>query len=115
MLGDFNDWIHYAAKRYYGFIGDGQNGTTNGNVTKRGYIIAHFAKFVTGMTRIDANLGGLEGSAYLSQSGDTIVAVMANATDNAVDMTFDLPFYTQQGELRTTGKSMNFKKNSYKA
>lgn len=112
MLGDFNAWIHYAAKRYYGMLGDGQNGTSNGNVTKRGYIMAHFAKFVTGMTRIDANLGGLEGSAYLSQSGDTIVAVMANATDNAVDMTFDLPFYTQQGELRTTGKSQNFRKTA---
>ena len=112
MLGDFNAWIHYAAKRYYGMLGDGQNGTSNGNVTKRGYVMAHFAKFVTGMTRIDANLGGLEGSAYLSQSGDTIVAVMANATDNAVDMTFDLPFYTQQGELRTTGKSQNFRKTA---
>ena len=112
MLGDFNAWIHYAAKRYYGMLGDGQNGTSNGNVTKRGYIMAHFGKFVTGMTRIDANLGGLEGSAYLSQSGDTIVAVMANATDNAVDMTFDLPFYTQQGELRTTGKSLNFRKTA---
>ena len=112
MLGDFNAWIHYAAKRYYGMLGDGQNGTSNGTVTKRGYIMAHFAKFVTGMTRIDANLGGLEGSAYLSQSGDTIVAVMANATDNPVDMTFDLPFYTQQGELRTTGKSQNFRKTA---
>ena len=112
MLGDFNAWIHYAAKRYYGMLGDGQNGTSNGNVTKRGYVMAHFAKFVTGMTRIDANLGGLEGSTYLSQSGDTIVAVMANATDNAVDMTFDLPFYTQQGELRTTGKSQNFRKTA---
>jgi glucuronoarabinoxylan endo-1,4-beta-xylanase len=112
MLGDFNAWIHYAAKRYYGFIGDGQNGTSNGSITKRGYIMAHFAKFVTGMTRIDATFGGLEGSAYLSQTGDTIVAVMANATDNAVDMTFDLPFYTQQGELRTTGKSQNFRKTA---
>lgn len=110
MMGDFNGWIHYAAKRFYGMLGDGQYGTTNGTVTKRGYIMAHFAKFVTGMTRIDANLGGMEGSAYLSQSGDTVVAVMANATDNAVDMTFDLPFYTQQGELRTTAKSQSFKK-----
>ena len=112
MLGDFNAWIHYAAKRYYGMLGDGQCGTSNGTVTKRGYVMAHFAKFVTGMTRIDANLGGLEGSAYLSQTGDTIVAVMANATDNVVDMTFDLPFYTQQGELRTTGKSLNFRKTA---
>ena len=113
MLGDFNAWIHYAAKRYYGFLGDGTTGAgSEGTITKRGYIMAHFAKFVTGMTRIDANLGGLEGSAFLSQTGDTIVAVMANATDNVFDMTFDLPFYTQQGELRTTDKSQNFKKTA---
>ena len=112
MLGDFNAWVHYASKRFYGMLGDGQYGTTNGTVTKRGYIMAHFAKFVTGMTRIDATLGGLEGSAFLSQTGDTIVAVMANATDNVFDMTFDLPFYTQQGELRTTDKSQSFKKTA---
>jgi O-Glycosyl hydrolase len=112
MVGDFNAWIHYAAKRFYGMLGDGQNGTSNGTVTKRGYIMAHFAKFVTGMTRIDANLAGMEGSAYLSQSGDTVVAVMANATDNTIETTFDLPFYTQQGELRTTAKSQNFKKTA---
>ena len=113
MLGDFNAWIHYAAKRYYGFLGDGTTGAgSEGTITKRGYIMAHFAKFVTGMTRIDATLGGLEGSAFLSQTGDTIVAVMANATDNVFDMTFDLPFYTQQGELRTTDKSQNFKKTA---
>ena len=113
MLGDFNAWIHYAAKRYYGFLGDGTTGAgSEGTITKRGYIMAHFAKFVTGMTRIDATLGGLEGSAFLSQTGDTIVAVMANATDNVFDMTFDLPFYTQQGELRTTDKSQSFKKTA---
>ena len=112
MLGDFNAWVHYASKRFYGMLGDGQYGTTNGTVTKRGYIMAHFAKFVTGMTRIDATLGGLEGSAFLSQTGDTIVAVMANATDNVIEMTFDLPFYTQKGELRTTDKSQSFKKTA---
>ena len=111
MLGDFNAWVHYASKRFYAMLGDGQNGTSNGTITKRGYVMAHFAKFVTGMTRIDATFGGgLEGSAYLSQTGDTIVAVMANASDNAIDLTFDLPFYTQQGEHRTTGKSQNFTK-----
>ena len=110
MLGDFNAWIHYTAKRYYGMMGDGQRGAgTSGTITKRGYIMAHFAKFVTGSTRIDADFGatGLEGSAYLSQTGDTVVAVMANATDKAVDMTFDLPFYTQKGVMYTTGKDLN--------
>ena len=107
MLGDFNAWIHYAAKRYYGMMGDGQRGAgSSGTITKRGYIMAHFAKFVTGMTRIGANFGGnLEGSAYLSQTGDTLVAVMANATDNTVDLTLD---YTQLGKLYTTTKANNF-------
>ena len=112
MLGDFNAWIHYAAKRYYGMMGDGQRGAgTSGTITKRGYIMAHFAKFITGMTRIDATFGAnLQGSAYLSQSGDTLVAVLSNSSDNTIDLTFDLPFYTQLGELYTTGKSQNFKK-----
>ena len=112
MLGDFNAWIHYAAKRYYAMMGDGQRGTSNGSITKRGYIMAHFARFVTGMTRIDATWSGssLESSAYLSVTGDTVVAVMSNSGDEEVTLTVDLPFYTQQGELYTTGKSKSFSK-----
>ena len=109
MTGDFNAWIHYAAKRYYGMLGDGQMGTSNGVVTKRGYIMAHFARFVTGMTRIQSLFGdsGLEGSAYLSQTGDTVVAVVANPTDAAISPVFDLPFYTQVGQLYSTTKGKN--------
>jgi glucuronoarabinoxylan endo-1,4-beta-xylanase len=114
MLGDFNAWVHYAAKRYYGMLGDGQRGTTSSVVTKRGYIMAHFARFVTGMTRIDANFGssGLEGSAYLSQTGDTVVVVMANDTQETVTTTMDLPFYTEGGKLYTTAKSKSMRVNN---
>lgn len=112
MLGDFNAWIHYAAKRFYGMLGDGQYGTTSGVVTKRGYIMAHFAKFITGMTRIDATWNGnsMESSVYLSQTGDTVVAVMANPDTEAVTLTVDLPFYTEKGVLYTTTKSKSFTK-----
>lgn len=109
MLGDFNAWIHYTAKRYYGLMGDGQkNAGSSGAITKRGYIMAHFAKHVTGMTRIDANFGNLGGSAYLSQSGDTVVAVMANTSTDAVDLSIDLPFYTKTGKIYTTTKTSNY-------
>lgn len=110
MLGDFNAWIHYAAKRYYGMLGDGQRGTTSGTVTKRGYVMAHFARFVTGMNRVDASFVGtsVEGSAYLSESGDTAVVVLANEAAQAVDLTVDLPFYTTSGSLCTTTKTKNF-------
>lgn len=109
MLGDFNAWIHYTAKRYYGLMGDGQkNAGSSGAITKRGYIMAHFAKHVTGMTRIDSNFGGMEGSAYLSQTGDTVVAVMANTSTDAVDLSIDLPFYTKTGKIYTTTKTSNY-------
>ena len=114
MLGDFNAWIHYAAKRYYGMLGDGQYGTSAGSVTKRGYVMAHFARFVTGMTRVEGVFSDnaatpLEGSVYISQSGDSIVAVIANSFNENRSLTFDLPFYTLKGEKRTTTKNQSFK------
>lgn len=114
MLGDFNAWIHYAAKRFYAMMGDGQCGTSNGTITKRGYIMAHFSRFVTGMTRIDAtwSSNGLASSAYLSLTGDTVVAVMANTGEEDMALTVDLPFYTQKGELYTTSKTKNFSKTT---
>ena len=112
MLGDFNAWIHYAAKRYYGMMGDGQRGAgSSGSITKRGYVMAHFAKFVTGMNRIGATFsGGVEGSAYQSQSGDTVAVVLANSADEDVVLTVDLPFYTNGVTLYSTTKSKNFRK-----
>jgi glucuronoarabinoxylan endo-1,4-beta-xylanase len=37
MVGGGNAWIHYATKRYYGMMGDGQFGTVAGEITKRVY------------------------------------------------------------------------------
>lgn len=115
MLGDFNAWIHYAAKRYYAMMGDGQRGAgSSGVITKRGYVMAHFAKFITGMTRIDASFNGasLEGSAYLSQTGDTAVIVIANTGDEDVELTCDLPFYTTDYTVVSTTKTKNFSKSA---
>ena len=115
MVGDFNAWIHYAAKRYYSVLGDGQRGSTKSEVTKRGYIMAHYAKFVTGMTRIDATLGSGRGkmqcSGYLSQTGDTIIVVVSNPAE-AVALTVDLPFYTVKGEQYTTDETQDLVKTS---
>lgn len=117
LLNDFNAWIHYAAKRYYGMLGDGTNGTTSSVVTKRGYVMAHFAKYVTGLNRIDTEWNDeaqqpLEGSAYLNDDGDTLVAVVFNASKEARLLTLDLPFYTKKGETVLTTKSKNMNKST---
>ena len=43
---NWNAYVWWYLQRYYSFIGDGEEGTTNGMVLKRGYAFANFSKFV---------------------------------------------------------------------
>jgi glucuronoarabinoxylan endo-1,4-beta-xylanase len=55
MTSNWNAYIWWYLKRYYSFIGDGEQGTVNGEVLKRGVAYSHFSKFVRpGAVRIDA-------------------------------------------------------------
>lgn len=111
MLANMSAWVHYSLKRYYGCLGDGDYGTTNNEITKRGYILSHYAKYVSGTTRIrhaitDAQ-GKLSGSAYLSQTGDSVVVMVINPSSSDIyNINFTLPFYTKSGfRVVTTGNS----------
>jgi glucuronoarabinoxylan endo-1,4-beta-xylanase len=54
MEHNWNAYIWWYLKRYYSFIGDGTQGTTSGEILKRGYAFSHFSKFVRpGYVRID--------------------------------------------------------------
>lgn len=116
MLANMSAWVHYSLKRYYGCIGDGNFGTVNGQITKRGYILSHYAKYVTGTTRIKHSLnessGKMTSSAYLSVTGDSIVVMVINPTSSSYSMDFNLPFYTKGGMSVITTESVNMKKNA---
>ena len=76
--------------------------------------MAHFARYITGMIRIEGEWNDnaaipLEGSVYMSPSGDSLVAVIANSSNVLRTLTLDLPFYTMKVEMRTTTKDQNFK------
>ncbi|WP_374459365.1 T9SS type A sorting domain-containing protein [Chryseobacterium taeanense] len=111
MLGNVNAWIHYSAKRYYGLMGDGTNGTTAGVMTKRGYILSHYAKYTTGKTRIAAtwgdNTGVLQGSSYISLDGNQVVLMVINPSANSYDLKVDIPFYTTSGTKVLTDAQNN--------
>jgi glucuronoarabinoxylan endo-1,4-beta-xylanase len=111
LLKDINAWVHYASRRYYGMMGDGLHGTQNGVITKRGYILSHYAKYTTGTIRIhNAWKDGttvLDGSAYLSVSGDSIIVKVINPSNTAYQLTVDLPFLTQWGKSITTTSGAN--------
>lgn len=112
MLSDVNAWVHYASKRYYGMMGDGTNGTVTGRVTKRGYILSHFARYATGTTRIENTWNDesntLKGSSYLSVTGDSLVVMVINSSNNPYLLTADLPFYTRSGKSVTTTSALNW-------
>lgn len=106
MLNNVSAWVHYATKRYYGMMGDGTNGTVEGEITKRGYILSHFAKYATGKTRVGNTwadgTGKLSGSTYISDAGDNVVVMVINTGSEAYNLAVDLPFYTTSGKMITT-------------
>ena len=114
MLANMSAWVHYSLKRYYGCLGDGQYGTTNNAITKRGYILSHYAKYVSGTTRVRHALGDASGklsaSAYLTPSGDSVVVMVLNPSADTYRTTLTLPFYTQLGTQIVTSETSNAKK-----
>ena len=82
---NWNAYIWWYLRRYYSFLGDGEQGTTNGEILKRGYAFSHFSKFIRpGYTRIDAEINrtnNLLATAY--KKDQQIIAVIINASDEA--------------------------------
>ncbi len=114
MLGNGNAWVHYATKRYYGMMGDGLYGTAEGDITKRGYVLSHFAKNVTGLTRVDAvwsDQEGMEGSSYINDLGDKVVLIVINSGSTDQQLKVDLPFFTNSAEQIVTSASINMEKS----
>ena len=116
MLANMSAWVHYSLKRYYGCLGDGTYGTTNNGITKRGYILSHYAKYVSGTTRIRHSLddatGKLTSSAYLSVTGDSVVVMVLNPSSNTYGTTLFLPFNTKGGMQIVTTETQNVQKTT---
>lgn len=79
MINNWNAYIWWYLKRYYSFIGDGEQGTTSGEILKRGYAFSHFSKFVRpGYTRIDAELERSDALVSAYHGDDKTVIVLVN-------------------------------------
>jgi len=87
MTYNWNAYIWWYLQRYYSFIGDSEQGTTNGEILKRGYAFSHFSKYIRpGFVRIDVSTNkstGLEITAY--KGNDQIVVVIINQNINSVN------------------------------
>ncbi|MCX7985340.1 MAG: T9SS type A sorting domain-containing protein [Bacteroidales bacterium] len=79
-------YVYWYIRRFYGLINDA------GNITDKGYVMAHFSKFIRpGSRRVwlkSANLQGVGVTAYKTDSSATIVVV--NKTAKSVQVSFNL-------------------------
>lgn len=79
MTSNWNAYIWWYLKRYYSFIGDGEQGTVDGEVLKRGIAYSHFSKFIRpGYVRIDTSLPStstLKLTAYKKDNQTVIVII----------------------------------------
>lgn len=92
VIGQYSAYVWWYGKRYYGFIGDGEEGTSNGAVTKRGFVMSNFSRFIKpNYTRIEADANPQTGISVSAYSGDgTIVVVAINQTEQTVEQQFVL-------------------------
>nr|MBD3620833.1 cellulose-binding protein [Sunxiuqinia sp.] len=87
MSYNWNAYIWWYIRRYYSFLGDGERGTSRGEILKRGYAMSQFSKFVRPgyvriKTQIENTTTGLMVTAY--QGENDLVAVIVNPTTSEV-------------------------------
>jgi O-glycosyl hydrolase len=83
-LNNENAFVWWASKRFYSFIGDGQSGTTEGNILPRGYGMSHFAKYTNETTRLNFTI---RDDGHVSQGSSTNynIPITKNITSSNVN------------------------------
>lgn len=97
MKDDMNAYVWWYIVRFYGPIGDGTNGTTAGRITKRGYVMSQFSRFIRpGFVRVAASepsQGGNTGisvTAYKDPTNQSVVIVAENPDPSPQKVTFKI-------------------------
>lgn len=109
MTNNWNAYVWWYTRRYYSFLGDGDQGTTTGTVLKRGYAISQFSKFVRpGYARVAVQPATSTSLNITAYSGDgKLVVVIINPTANPVYNVALAPPSISSAEAYTTSLSAN--------
>ena len=90
MEGYCSAYVYWYLKRFYGMIGDNDDRCKEeeGEVSKNGYILAHYAQYATGTTRIAVTSASdnIEATAYLDEATGDITIVLLNQSDRTLDV-----------------------------
>ena len=120
MLSGCTGYIYWYMRAHWSFVGTGQPveinkqkitipGNTKNKLLPRAYVMSHFAKHVTGSTRLGttstvnvATNAAFETSAYIK--GDSIIVMAIDTTKTAKNLRLRLPYKVKSGtHLLSTG------------
>lgn len=105
MTYNWNAYIWWYLQRYYSFIGDGEQGTFNGEILKRGYAFSHFSKWIRpGYVRIDAQTNKDHELNITAYAGDgKMIVVIINPEESSVgNVNFQFPSVSSAAAYATT-------------
>ena len=105
MDGYCSGYVDWYLKRFYGMIGDTDERCKEeeGEVSKNGYILAHYAQYATNTTRIAVTSGSenIDATAYINESGDEITLVLLNQSDRALTIAIPVSGISQATAVET--------------
>lgn len=114
MLAGGTGYIYWYMRAHWAFVSTGEAKYGEGNKVKnkllpRAYVMSHFAKHVTGSTRLTTSLDMTSGqeadheySAYIK--GDSIIVMAIDTTAKARNLKIKLPYNVKSGtHLLSTG------------
>ncbi|MCR5680143.1 MAG: endo-1,4-beta-xylanase xyn5A [Prevotella sp.] len=113
MLAGCTGYIYWYMRAHWAFVGTGETkyGTANkkNELLPRAFVMSHFAKHVTGSTRLSTSKDKTEGegdafeySAYIK--GDSLIVMAIDTTATARDLKITLPYTVKSGmHLLSTG------------
>lgn len=86
MISNWNAYIWWYIRRFYSFLGEGEQGNTRGQTLRRGDAMAQFAKYVRpGFTRISANINEQRNIDVSGYSGEgKLVIVLINKENEGI-------------------------------
>ncbi|PRY96630.1 O-glycosyl hydrolase [Marinilabilia salmonicolor] len=114
MTYDWNAYIWWYIRRYYSFLGDGNNGTQRGKILKRGYAFSHYSKFIRpGYQRIDVGTAGVSTLKMTAFRGDgnTVIVILNSSEYSEKTIEMDMPAGANSAIAFTTSSMLNRNKD----
>lgn len=85
LQGYCSAYVYWYLKRFYGLMGDEDQRSPvgAGEITKNGYIMAHYAQYASATTRVDVRSDnvGIKVTAFVNEDESEITLVILNLTD----------------------------------